>query len=97
MLAKGFRHRHFILGDRQDPANDALNGGILPSEYYALPQQQAAGFGPDILTLQTQTDDRHDEPDAASSGTPVSVLARPQTQFTAETDREFYRRKKSST
>ena len=31
-----------------------LNGSLLPDEYYALPEQQAAGFGPDVLTLQTQ-------------------------------------------
>jgi hypothetical protein len=30
----------------------ALNGGLLPDDYYALPEQHAAGFGPDILTLQ---------------------------------------------
>jgi hypothetical protein len=30
----------------------ALNQGMLPSDYYALPEQQAAGFGPDVLTLQ---------------------------------------------
>ena len=30
----------------------ALNSGLLPEDYYALPQQQAAGLGPDVLTLQ---------------------------------------------
>src|SRR5438477_55400 len=29
-----------------------LNGGLLPDEYYALPEQQAAGFGPDVLSRQ---------------------------------------------
>src|SRR5713101_4969806 len=32
----------------------ALNRGLLPAEYYALPEQIAAGFGPDVLTLQDQ-------------------------------------------
>ena len=32
----------------------ALNGGLLPDDYYALPEQQAAGFGPDVLALQSQ-------------------------------------------
>jgi hypothetical protein len=27
----------------------ALNNGLLPPEYYALAEQQAAGFGPDPL------------------------------------------------
>jgi hypothetical protein len=66
-----------------------LNGGLLPDDYYALPEQQAAGFGPDVLTLQI--------PSAPSSdGTTTLVQTRPQTQFTAETAAEFYRRKKST-
>jgi hypothetical protein len=36
---------------------DALNDGLLPPEYYALAEQQAAGFGPDILTLQVAPPD----------------------------------------
>jgi hypothetical protein len=30
----------------------ALNRGVLPSDYYALPEQVAGGLGPDVLTLQ---------------------------------------------
>jgi hypothetical protein len=66
----------------------ALNGGLLPDDYYALPEQVAAGFGPDVLTLQTQP--------PASSGGGIATRPRPQTRFTAETATEFYRRKKSS-
>jgi hypothetical protein len=33
----------------------ALNRGLLPPDYYALAEQVAAGFGPDVLTLQDQT------------------------------------------
>jgi hypothetical protein len=73
--------------------SDVLNGGALPDEYYALPEQQAAGFGPDVLTLQTAS--THDN-EPGSGGTATIVQARPKTQFTAETDVEFYRRKKSS-
>jgi hypothetical protein len=29
----------------------ALNRGLLPAEYYALPEQIAGDFGPDVLTL----------------------------------------------
>src|SRR6266404_2172452 len=69
---------------------DALNGGKLPAEYYALPEQVAAGFGPDVLTLQGPMSD--------SAGAPSSTAlqTRPQSRFTAQTDSEFYRRKKSS-
>jgi hypothetical protein len=68
----------------------ALNGGLLPDDYYALPEQQAAGFGPDVLTLQSQTAGGTD------AGAATRTQRRPQTKFTAETDAEFYRRKKSS-
>src|SRR5262249_40572942 len=30
----------------------ALNRGLLPAEYYALPEQFAGGLGPDVLTLR---------------------------------------------
>jgi hypothetical protein len=30
----------------------ALNRGLLPPEYYALPEQIASGLGPDVLSLQ---------------------------------------------
>jgi hypothetical protein len=33
----------------------ALNRGLLPAEYYALAEQIAGGFGPDVLTLQRPT------------------------------------------
>src|SRR5947209_20581516 len=30
----------------------ALNRGLLPATYYALPEQLAGGLGPDVLTLR---------------------------------------------
>src|SRR5436309_3209179 len=30
----------------------ALNRGLLPADYYALPEQIAGGLGPDVLTLR---------------------------------------------
>src|SRR6266513_2358567 len=30
----------------------ALNRGLLPAEYYALPEQIAGDLGPDVLTLR---------------------------------------------
>lgn len=73
--------------------SDVLNLGVLPEDYYALPEQQAAGFGPDVLTLQDQLEE------AAADGSTVTTTAlqtRPQLRFTAESDAEFFRRKKSS-
>jgi hypothetical protein len=65
----------------------ALNRGLLPEEYYALPEQQAAGFGPDVLTLQSGEADR---------GGGAATQTRPVTTFRAETPAAFYRRKKST-
>ena len=73
--------------------SNVLNTGLLPQEYYALPEQQAAGFGPDVLTLQDQPPRAGDE---EGGGTATAVQTRPQTRFMVETDVEFYRRKKSS-
>jgi hypothetical protein len=75
----------------------ALNRGILPPDYYALAEQVAAGFGPDVLTLQgTPTDTSDDEdPSPAADGGGVA-LAGPRLQPTAETDMAFYRRKQST-
>src|SRR5262249_204777 len=74
----------------------ALNRGLLPEDYYALPEQQAAGFGPDVLTLQTESTNGSGTAESASGGAATMIQTRPQTEFTAETDAEFYRRKKSS-
>ena len=69
----------------------ALNRSLLPSDYYALPEQVAAGFGPEVLTLQSVVDD-----DDGHGRSATVLQARPQTRFTAETEMEFLRRKKSS-
>jgi hypothetical protein len=75
----------------------ALNHGILPADYYALAEQHAAGFGPDVLTLQggrgTDTDDSSDQ---GSNRGGVAILPAPKLRPTAETDMAFYRRKQST-
>lgn len=80
-------HHHWITA-----ISHALNGGVLPADYYALPERHATGLGPDVLTLQ--------KPATADPGfstsTAVATYSRPKTSITAETDLEFYRRKKSS-
>jgi hypothetical protein len=75
--------------------SDVLNAGLLPADYYALPEQQAAGFGPDVLTLQDQNPSA-DESIGGGTGAATALQAPPQTRFMAQTDAEFYRRKKSS-
>jgi hypothetical protein len=76
----------------------ALNAGLLPDEYYALPEQHAVGFGPDVLTLETVTEDETDEsrtPQTSNGGVSL-LLSPPQVRLTAETDMEFYRRKQNA-
>lgn len=73
--------------------SDDLNSGLLPRDYYALPEQVAAGLGPDVLTLQ---DRRGAEPASGAVATAAPPAARPTTRFMAETEGEFYRRKKKS-
>src|SRR5947208_4178144 len=43
----------------------ALNRGLLPPSYYALPEQIAGGLGPDVLTLR-----RPAGPEPAAAGQP---------------------------
>jgi hypothetical protein len=38
--------------------SDVLNQGLLPATLYALPEQVAAGFGSDVLTLQSEYGDQ---------------------------------------
>lgn len=68
----------------------ALNRGLLPSDHYAMAEQQAAGFGPDVLTVQDRAGD------ADSGGAATLTRTRPKTTHYAKTPTEFHRRKKSS-
>lgn len=74
-----------------------LNAGVLPPDYYALAEQHAAGFGPDVLTLQSDAPTTgEDEAAAEDAGTRGGVLlAPPPLAVTAETELDFYRRKQS--
>lgn len=73
--------------------SDDLNSGRLPADYYALPEQVAAGLGPDVLTLQGPDGGALGEATAGESA--VATAVRPTTRFMAESEGEFYRRKKS--
>jgi hypothetical protein len=75
-----------------------LNTGILPDDYYALAEQHAAGFGPDVLALQETS---NGTPVASSAATPSTggtgvLLAPPKVRLVGETDMEFYRRKQNT-
>ena len=66
----------------------SLNGGRLPSDYYALAEQIIGLFGPDVLTLQEVAHENW------SSGTEEGGLAvktqPPKTRMIVQTDNEDY-------
>jgi hypothetical protein len=73
----------------------ALNRGLLPEDYYALPEQIAGGLGPDVLTLQDPTGPRGTASDAGTVATAPQLRRRPTTSV-IQSAAEFYRRKKSA-
>ena len=91
-------HQQWIIS-----LTNALNAGLLPRSYYALNEQHAAGFGPDVLALESEDEGPDTESDEAGPrfgvsghGTgPTLLVAEPRLTPTAETDLEFYRRKQS--
>jgi len=62
----------------------------LPKDYYSLPEQQAAGFGPDVLTLKIE------DQEPTESGGGVTTRVRPTTKLYQETDTDFYLGKQKS-
>jgi hypothetical protein len=73
-----------------------LNAGLLPTQYYALTEQYAAGFGPDVLTLEsTERDDEAGNRSDASEGGTTLLLSPPKVRLMAEAELEFYRRRQS--
>ncbi|MFL5242875.1 MAG: DUF4058 family protein [Gemmataceae bacterium] len=87
---------HFHLG-WIDEIQRALNGGLLPREFYALAEQFVGPFGPDVLTLQFNDSSS----DAASADgineiTSVALESPPKVRFTATTEMEYYVMKQNS-
>src|SRR5438477_1336532 len=62
----------------------ALNRGLLPPDYYALPEQITGGLVPDVLTLRRPVDDklpaRRPKPDRAGGAAAVRT-APPRARF----------------
>jgi hypothetical protein len=85
-----------------------LNQRLLPADYYALAEQQGAGFEPDVLTLRAGV---ASEPDEDPADRPMArrpgqgngaeraagglLVVEPTVTIRAETDLEFYRRKQN--
>ena len=67
----------------------ALNRGVLPEDYYAMAEQHAGGFGPDVLTLQGRRGGH-------GAGRPTTLLSPPKPRISAETPPDYYRRKQAA-
>lgn len=76
---------------------DTLNQDLLPNDYYALAEQHAPRFEPDVLTLKERLDEEGDGT-ASQAGDPHGglLLAPPKLEATDESDYAYYRRKAKS-
>jgi hypothetical protein len=68
----------------------ALNAGVLPPDYFALPEQSIRGPVPDVLTLKLSP--RRGEPDGAALGLAVAT-APPRTRLVRRAEDTIYVRK----
>jgi hypothetical protein len=66
----------------------ALNGRLLPPDYYALAEQIAGGLGPDVLTLQHPANGA--PPASEPRGGIALATAPPQVQFHARAEADQY-------
>ena len=65
----------------------ALNAGVLPPDYFALPEQSIRGPVPDVLTLKLSSG--RDEPNGTGSGLAVAV-APPRTRVVRRAEDTIY-------
>jgi hypothetical protein len=66
----------------------ALNRGLLPPDHYALAEQIAGGLGPDVLTLQRQTNGA--SPTAEPQGGVAVATRPPRVQFRLRSEPDLY-------
>lgn len=72
----------------------ALNGGLLPPDYYAMAEQIAGGLGPDVLALEMPRPLPPPPPPAVADEGGVAVAQRPpRTRFHMKTEADLYTRK----
>lgn len=67
----------------------ALNAGILPGNHYAMAEQLAGGFGPDVLTLEGPSDPDLSQGDDSQGGIALAAVA-PKVSFRARTEADIY-------
>ncbi len=71
----------------------ALNGGLLPAWLYALAEQHASEFGPDVLALQAPGE--AGEIENGDGGTAL-LVAPPKAKMTVQGSQDFYTHKQKS-
>jgi hypothetical protein len=70
---------------------DVLNDGRMPEGYYALAEQVAEGPKPDVVALETRSDNSSAIDPKSLDERAVAVLDRPpRVRFTAEQERDLY-------
>jgi hypothetical protein len=69
---------------------DALNMGVLPKDYFALPEQRIRGPIPDVLTLELSPQTQEPPED---SGGPAVAIAPPRARVTRRIELKLYARK----
>jgi Protein of unknown function (DUF4058) len=70
-----------------------LNTGLLPPDYYALAEQTAGEFGPDVLTLQA-SEPNGVPPSGDPQGATAVALAPPRVRFTVTAEEDEYVKKR---
>jgi hypothetical protein len=67
----------------------ALNRGLLPADYYALPEQIAGGLGPDVLTLR-RPGNNGTQPGGSPAGGIALALAPPRVRIRMHSEANRY-------
>src|SRR4051794_16077790 len=71
--------------------SETLNAGLLPPDYYALPEQVVADLGPDVLTLQAVgANGAEGRTPGQPRGAVAVALAPPRVRFTATAEVDLY-------
>src|SRR5688572_24001886 len=68
----------------------ALNGGLLPSAFYALPEQLAGGLGSDVLTLRAPKSNGAPAPAQLEAGGVALAEAPPKVRIRTRSDANRY-------
>jgi hypothetical protein len=81
---------HAFLHDWITEIARALNRGLLPAAYYALPEQLAGGLGPDVLTLRRPGNDGTPPKAAPPEGGVALTLAPPRVRIRMQSEANRY-------